>query len=97
MAAGGGVAAARERLRYAEYSPPSAGRPDADRDQRLVSPGRGTSVPQGRGTENGPWKAQSVLARAAGRSPGRTRGGRRAQRGLFGDTAVKSRPRDRQR
>ncbi|XP_023555886.1 dnaJ homolog subfamily C member 15 [Octodon degus] len=36
MAARGGVASASEGLRYAEYSPPSATRPDADVDHRLA-------------------------------------------------------------
>ncbi|KAM6179892.1 dnaJ homolog subfamily C member 15 [Erethizon dorsatum] len=36
MAARGGVAPANEGLRYAEYSPPSARRPDADIDHRLA-------------------------------------------------------------
>ncbi|XP_007946018.1 dnaJ homolog subfamily C member 15 [Orycteropus afer afer] len=36
MAAGGGVTPVGEGLRYAEYSPPSAKRPDADIDQGLA-------------------------------------------------------------
>ncbi|XP_073750603.1 dnaJ homolog subfamily C member 15 isoform X2 [Callorhinus ursinus] len=36
MAARGGVAAAGEGLRYAEYSPPATNRPDADVDQGLA-------------------------------------------------------------
>ncbi|XP_070336937.1 dnaJ homolog subfamily C member 15 isoform X2 [Equus asinus] len=36
MAARGGVASAGEGLRYAEYSPPSTRRPDADIDQGLA-------------------------------------------------------------
>lgn len=36
MATGGGVAS-REGLRYAEYLPPSAQRPDADIDHAAVS------------------------------------------------------------
>lgn len=40
MAAFGGVAPAGDGLRYAEYSPPSNKRPDAEVDRGLVSPPR---------------------------------------------------------
>lgn len=38
MAAFGGVSPSGEGVRYAEYSPPSTKRPDADIDRGLVSP-----------------------------------------------------------
>lgn len=45
MATGGGVAS-REGLRYAEYLPPSAQRPDADIDHAAVSLRAAASAPR---------------------------------------------------